>query len=49
MPAPGQNVVQSLNAEYAGGLPAFEAAWRVGSPVVHEILGHWDNYGPKAP
>jgi purine nucleoside permease len=49
MPAPGQNVVQSLNAEYAGGLPAFEAAWRVGSPVVHEIVGHWGTYGPKAP
>jgi purine nucleoside permease len=49
MPAPGQNVVQSLTAEYAGGLPAFEAEWRVGSVVVHDILDHWDTYAAKAP
>ncbi|HVU18634.1 MAG TPA: purine nucleoside permease [Candidatus Didemnitutus sp.] len=49
MPAPGQSVVQSLTAEYAGGGPAFEAEWRVGTVMVHEILGHWDTYGPKAP
>jgi purine nucleoside permease len=49
MPAPRQGVVQSLTAEYAGGLPAYEAAWRVGSVVVHDILDHWDSYEAKAP
>jgi purine nucleoside permease len=49
MPAPKQGVVQSLTAEYAGGIPAFEAAWRVGTVMVHEILDHWDRYGAKAP
>jgi purine nucleoside permease len=48
-PAPKQTVVQSLTAEYAGGGPAFEAAWRVGSVVVHDILDHWDKYAAKAP
>jgi purine nucleoside permease len=48
-PAPKQTVVQSLTAEYAGGLPAFEAAWRVGSIVVHDIVNHWDKYDAKAP
>ncbi len=43
MPAPKQNVVSSLTAEYAGGVPAFEAAWRVGSVVVHDIVDHWDD------
>ena len=49
MPAPKQGVVDSLVAEYAGGIPAFEAEWRVGRVMVHEILDHWDKYGPKAP
>ena len=49
MPAPKQGVVDSLTAEYAGGLPAFDSAWRVGTVVLHDILNHWDQYAAKAP
>jgi purine nucleoside permease len=43
MPAPQQGVVNSLQAEYAGSLPSIEAAYRVGSVVVHDILKNWDH------
>jgi purine nucleoside permease len=43
-PAPKQGTVSSLTAEYAGGLLAYESAYRVGSVVVHDILEHWDAY-----
>ena len=49
LPAPKQGVVDSLTAEYAGGLPAFDSAWRVGRVVVRDILDHWDQYAAKAP
>jgi purine nucleoside permease len=52
MPAPKQGVVQSMQAEYAGMVPAIESAYRVGSVVVHDILAKWDTLyagGVKAP
>ena len=37
-----QDVNQSLHEEYAGMIPSLEAASRVGSAVVLDILGNWD-------
>jgi purine nucleoside permease len=48
-PPPGQLTKDSINAEYPGYLPALEAAYRVGSPVVHELASHWDAYRDKTP
>jgi len=49
MPPEGQSAAESMVAEYAGALPALEAAYRVGSPVVHAIIKDWDHFAPKAP
>jgi purine nucleoside permease len=49
LPAPKQGVVDSLTAEYAGEVPAYEAAWRVGHVMIRDILDHWDTYAAKAP
>jgi purine nucleoside permease len=35
--------------EYAGAIPALEAAYRVGSPIVHELLANWSTYESKLP
>jgi purine nucleoside permease len=47
--APGHSAAESITAPYIGGIPALEAAYRVGSPVVHEILAHWDHYKDHLP
>jgi purine nucleoside permease len=31
------------------GLPAYDAAWRVGSRVLHELTGKWSVYGKQVP
>jgi purine nucleoside permease len=51
MQPPGMDVNQSLHEEYDGFIPSLEAAYRVGSKVVHEIQGNWDKYRdvPPAP
>jgi purine nucleoside permease len=49
MPAPAQDVNQSLHSEYAGYLPSLEAAYRVGSRVTHELAAHWDRFRDRAP
>jgi len=51
MPPLGQNAAESMVEEYAGMIPALEAAYRVGSPVVHELAGNWSRYeqAPPAP
>lgn len=50
---PGMTAAESLAQEnagdYSGFGPAVEAAYRVGSRVVHEITGHWDKYEAAAP
>jgi purine nucleoside permease len=48
-PPPGQATKDSINAKYPGYIAALEAAYRVGSPVVHEIASHWDLYRDKTP
>lgn len=49
MPPSGQSAAQSMVAEYAGARPALEAAYRVGSPVVHELIANWTRYEAQAP
>jgi purine nucleoside permease len=47
--APGHSAAESLTAPYIGGIPALEAAYRVGSPIVHTILAHWDRCRDRLP
>jgi purine nucleoside permease len=49
MQAPKQDVNNSLHADYAGYIPSLEAAYRVGSKVVHELASHWDEYRDRPP
>lgn len=51
-PPPGVDPLASIGDEEPGQVAAFEANYRVGAPVVHEILGHWARYAqflPKPP
>ncbi len=49
MPPPGVSAVESVANEGAGQKVAFEANYRVGAPVVHELLAHWDIYKDTVP
>jgi purine nucleoside permease len=49
MPPAGQNAAESMVAEYAGMIPALEAAYRVGSPVVHALVNDWAKYSVTPP
>ncbi|HEX4068089.1 MAG TPA: purine nucleoside permease [Acidobacteriaceae bacterium] len=49
MQAPGHTAAESITAPYIGGIPALEAAWRVGSPVLHTLTAHWDQYQNHIP
>ena len=49
MQRPGHTAVESVTAPYVGGLAAFEAAYRVGSPVVHELLKNWSKWEKVTP
>lgn len=49
MQRPGHTAVESVTAPYVGGLAAFEAAYRVGSPVVHELLKNWSKWKNVTP
>jgi purine nucleoside permease len=52
---PGATAAQSLSGEslddmgYSAYLPSLEAAYRVGSRVVHEITGNWAEYEATPP
>jgi len=47
--AAGKTAAESLASGVIAFLPAIEAAWRVGSPVVHELTSHWDRYRDTIP
>jgi len=47
--APGHSAAESITAPYIGGIPALEAAYRVGSQVVHALTAHWDQYRDRLP
>lgn len=49
MQAPGHTAVESVTAPYIGSLPAEEAAYRVGSVVLHELVDHWTMYLEHVP
>ncbi len=52
-PPPGRTAAENLAEEnsglYSAYLPSLEAAYRVGSKVVHEITAHWDKYEKTLP
>lgn len=48
-PPPGVSAIDSVGDEGPGQLVAFEANYRVGVPVVHELLNHWDRYKDAIP
>jgi purine nucleoside permease len=38
-----------MAAPYIGGVPALEAAYLVGSTVLHALVTHWDQYRDHLP
>ena len=52
-PWPGATAVESLNSEapgtFSGLLPSLEAAHRVGSRVVRELVSGWERYETQVP
>jgi len=52
-PWPGASAVESLNSEtpgtFSGLIPSLEAAYRVGSRVVRELVAGWERYEATVP
>ena len=48
-PAPGQSATESLTRPYDGMLPSLESAYRVGSQVVHALVGNWAKWEARIP
>ena len=46
---PKMDANTSMHADYAGYIPSLEAAYRVGSVVVHELAGNSDKYRDRLP
>jgi purine nucleoside permease len=50
LPAKSESTLHSVTSAYPlDGLPAYDAAWRVGSKVLHELTGKWSVYGKQVP
>ena len=49
MQAPGQSAAISAPKINAGMLPSLEAAYQVGSIVLHELVGHWSKWENTIP
>jgi purine nucleoside permease len=49
MPPPGTAAVASVGDEGPGQRVAYEANYRVGAPVLHELLAHWGRYAIHVP
>ena len=49
MPPPGVSAVESVGDEGPGQVAAYEANYRVGAPIVHELLTHWEQYRDTIP
>jgi purine nucleoside permease len=49
LPPGGQTAAESMVAEYAGMMPALEAAYAAGSPVVHALVQDWAKYSVTLP
>ena len=48
-PPPGVAATESVGDEGPGQIAAFEANYRVGDPVVRELLDHWNKYEDQVP
>ncbi|CAN7362093.1 purine nucleoside permease [Phenylobacterium sp. LjRoot225] len=48
-PPPGLTAVESVGDEGPGQLVAYESNYRVGAPVVHELLKNWGRYRDAVP
>jgi purine nucleoside permease len=49
-PPPGEDAKWHFTAPFVlQGMPAYDAAHRVGSKVVHEIIGNWETYKSHIP
>jgi len=48
-PPPGLAVTASIGDEAPGQRAAFDSNQRVGAPVIHELLAHWDRYKDAIP
>jgi purine nucleoside permease len=48
-PPPGVDVLATIGDEAPGQLAAYESNYRVGVPVIHEILQHWLQYETSIP
>lgn len=48
-PPPGTGVTASIGDEEPGQVAAFDSNQRVGAPVLHELLAHWDRYETTIP
>lgn len=48
-PPTGQDVTTTIGDESLGTVAAFEAQYRAGSVVAHELLAHWDRYATNTP
>jgi purine nucleoside permease len=49
LPPTGQDVTSTIGDESLGTVAAFEAQYRAGSVVVHELLQNWDRYEKTPP
>jgi len=48
-PPTGESFLKTVGDESLGTVPAFEAEYRAGSVVVHELLAHWSHYEQTPP
>jgi len=48
-PPPGVDPLSSIGDEAPGQVAAYEANYRVGAPVVHEIIARWNEYENRVP
>jgi purine nucleoside permease len=48
-PPPGVDALATIGDEAPGQLAAYESNYRVGAPVIHEILKKWDVHGASVP
>jgi purine nucleoside permease len=48
-PPPGVDALASIGDEAPGQVAAYEANYRVGAPVIHELIGNWSRYQNEIP
>ncbi|QDH25985.1 purine nucleoside permease [Neokomagataea tanensis] len=50
VPPTGKKAYQSVEEKYPDeGLPAYDAAWHVGSIITHKIMNNWDTFKDNVP